>query len=325
MPDRIPATPHADVAPATDGALDNPTVGIGYLVVAMFFFSVQDVIIKFLSGDLAVHQIVFVRSLIAIPLIVLIARIEGGVGRLRTRRLGLQLFRGAIGFCAYTAFYLSIASVPLGLATTLFFAAPLFVTALAVLILKEHVSIRRWLAVIVGFAGIVIALQPGADAFDPAALLAVLASLLYAFEILVTRRLGRTESGASLAFYLLLAFLILSPVSGLILGTGAFATESHPSLAFLTRAWIMPTPTDLALLAGCALAAGLGIYGTGQGYRFAQASVAVPFEYTSLFWAVLWGYLFWAEVPLLTTYIGIAFVVGSGLYIFYRESRINAS
>jgi len=304
---------------------DVPVKGIAFLVTAMFFFSVQDVVIKSLSGDLAAHQIVFVRSLIALPLVLVIARIEGGLGLLYTRRLGLQMIRGAIGFCAYTAFYLSIASVPLGLATTLFFAAPLFVTALAVLILKEQVSVRRWAAVIVGFAGIVVAVRPGTGAFDPAALLAVLSSLLYGAEILITRRLGRTESGASLAFYLLLTFLILSPVSGLVFGSGAFATDVHPSLAFLTRAWIMPETNDLMLLAVCAVAACLGIYGTGQGYRYAEASVAVPFEYTSLFWAVLWGYLFWAEVPELTTYVGIALVVGSGLYIVHRERLKKAA
>lgn len=298
---------------------DAPLKGILFLMLGIAAFSIQDVIIKSLSGDYSVHQIVMIRSIAALPLIVVIARIEGGFSRLKTRRLPLHIARALLGFCAYTAFYMSIATVPLGLATTLFFAAPVFVTALAVLVLREKVSIRRWSAVFVGFVGIVIALRPGTESFEWGALLAVASALVYAFEILLTRRLGPTESGSALAFYLMLVFLVISPISLLIFGSGAF-TSDHPALAFLMRAWVVPPPEDIGLIALCGIAAAIGIYGLGQGYRLAQASVAVPFEYSALFWAVLWGYLFWTEIPAVTTYIGIAMVVGSGLYIFHRES-----
>ena len=298
---------------------DAPLRGIMFLMFGIAAFSIQDVIIKHLSGDYSVHQIVMIRSLVALPILVVVAHVEGGIGRLRTRRLPLHIARGLLGFCAYTAFYMSIATVPLGLATTLFFAAPVFVTALAVLFLGEKVSIRRWSAVFVGFAGIVIALRPGTESFEWGALLAVVSAFVYAFEILLTRKLGPTESGASLAFYIMLTFLLISPVSGLIFGSGAFSAE-HPALAFLVREWVWPPAADLGIIALCGVAATFGIYGLGQGYRLAQASVAVPFEYSALFWAVLWGYVFWTEIPAITTYVGIALVVGSGLYIFHRES-----
>ncbi len=299
---------------------DAPLKGIALLVFATAIFSVQDVVIKLFSGTYPAHQIVFVRSLVGLLPILLIVWLEGGARLLRTSRPGLQILRGLLGFLAYTTYYLALSALPLADTVTLFYASPLFVTALAVPLLGERVGPRRWLAVWLGFLGVVAVTRPFGGDLEPAMLLAVASALTYGLCMLITRKLARSEAGSTLAFYMMATFLAASAVAALVLGDGRFAVESHPSLAFLTRAWVWPTTRDLMWLVLLGLISGAGFYCISQAYRIASASLVAPFEYASLPWAILWGYLFWADVPAGSTMLGLLLIVGSGLYIIHRES-----
>ncbi len=301
-------------------SLHTPVKAVGFLVAGMTIFSFQDVLIKTMSGDYPVHQILFVRSLVALGPLWLIVMLDGGWGTLRTRRLGLHILRGFTMFAAYTTFYLAVAALPLADATALFFSAPLFVTALSVPFLGERVGLRRWLAVGVGFLGVILMLRPGAGVVDPAALLALACALFYTLSIMMTRRLGRTDSGAALAVYATLLYVPVTAVIGLVLGDGALAGGGHASLDFLLRAWSWPTWRDLGFMSLTGLIAAFGFYFLSQAYRLAEASAIAPFEYVALPWAVMWGFLFWNEVPGAATLAGILLVVGSGIYMLHREA-----
>ena len=298
---------------------DAPLKGIAFLVFSTAIFSIQDVIIKLLSSGYPAHEIVFVRSLVGMLPILLIVRYEGGWHLLRTRHLGLQVLRGLLGFTAYTTYYLALTALPLADTVTLFYASPLFVTLLAVMLMGEQVGLRRWLAVSLGFAGVVVVTRPFGGSLEPAMLLAVAAALSYAASVLVTRRLAKTDCGSSQAFYMMLTFLLASIVMGLAVGDGRFAVDGHPSAAFLLRAWVWPNPEDALLLLAVGLISGIGFYCITQAYRIASSSVVAPFEYSSLPWAILWGYLVWSDVPPSSTLLGVVLVVGSGLYIIHRE------
>ena len=302
-------------------ALDQeaPLKGILYLVVGLSLFSIQDVVIKLLSGAYPAHEIVFIRAIVSLLPILLIARLEGGWHLLRTRRPGLHVLRGLASFAAYTTYYLALTALPLADTVTLFYASPIFVTALAVMILGEQVGLRRWLAMLAGFAGVVVVTRPFGGAPEPAMLLAVASALAYSISILITRRLAKTEAASSLAFYAMITFLAASTIAGLVLGDGRFADADHPSAAFLLRAWIWPSSEDLALMVTIGLIAGVGFYCLSQAYRLASASLVAPFEYSSLPWAILWGYLVWSDLPGPATVFGLALIVGSGLYIIHRE------
>lgn len=298
---------------------DTPLKGVAFLVLGLTLFSGQDVIIKTLSGGYPAHQIVFLRSLVAMGPILAIIYLEGGLRLFHTRRPFMMILRGLMGYASYMTYYLALSALPLADVVTLFYSSPLFVTALSVPFLGEKVGGRRLMAVLVGFAGVIVIAQPGGRDLDPAMLLAVAAALCYSVSIIVTRKVSKTEAGSTLSFYGMLTFVVASGLTGLAIGDGRFAGIDHPSAEFLLRAWATPTQRDFTLIAICGLIAGAGFYCLSQAYRVAPASTIAPFEFSSLPWAILWGYLFWSELPGFWTVAGVALVVGSGLYIIHRE------
>jgi S-adenosylmethionine uptake transporter len=294
-------------------------IGIAFMCVGIFAFTFQDLIIKGISGAYPAHEIVFIRSFFALPLALLIAWFETGFRRLKTQRLGAHVLRGCLFFLAYTLYYLGIAALPLAMATAISFAAPLFITALAGPLLGEKVGKVRWFAVILGFLGVLIVMKDGLSQLEWAVVLPVVSALCYALGQLKGRHIGNTESGSALSVYVNVMFFVLSGLAGLIIGSGEFAQWSHPSLAFLLRAWVWPTPYDLLLIVGCAVAATIGIYCLGQGYRMAEANLAAIFEYTALPWAILWGFLFFSQLPTFATLAGVGLVIVAGVVIAIRE------
>jgi drug/metabolite transporter (DMT)-like permease len=223
-------------------------------------------------------------------------------------------------FTAYTSYYLALAALPMATTVALYFSAPLFITVLSVFMLKEKVGPRRWMALIAGFAGVLIMVRPGGSFFDWAALLPVLAGATYALSMISARKMGNTETAAALAFWGNAVFLVAALVMSAILGWGHFAAEAHPSLAFLLRGWAMPTAFDLMLMMSCGVIAAIGLTLLTQAYRIAEASVVTPFEYTGLIWSVLYGWIFWSDWPAAIEWAGIAIIVGAGLYVLWREA-----
>ena len=302
------------------GRVDAPVKGVLYVIAGISVFSIQDVIIRSIAGSYPVHEIVFVRSVVALVPLLVIAHVDGGLIGLRTRRPWAHVLRGGAMLASYTAYYLALVALPLALAVALYFVAPLLITALSHLLLGEKAQLRRWLAVAIGFIGVVIMTRPSGGGIEPAAVLAVLAALFYAFSAILTRRLGATESGVSLALSATLVYFAVNGLLGLWIGDGALAQKGHPSLEFLLRAWMWPTWRDFWLMAACGLIAAFGFYFLSQAYRLAQATTVSPFEYVGLPLAALWGFLFWREVPQATTILGVVLIVGSGLYVLHRES-----
>ena len=294
--------------------------GVLCLVFGLVALSFQDSLIKWMSGDYPLHQIVFTRSCIAILLTVYFAHLEGGIRLLRTRRLPLQLARGMLMVIANICYFLALAAMPLADAAAIFFVAPLFITALSVPFLGERVGPWRWAAVAAGMAGVVVMLRPGEGLAEIAALLPIAAALCYAVMQMLTRRLGGTDRASTLAFYIHVCFIAVGAVFGLIAGDGHFATGGHPSMEFLLRAWAWPSAFDAFLMLSCGILIAVAGYLLAQAYRIAEATLLAPFEYTAMPFAVLWGVLWWGDWPDATAFLGIALIVGSGLFVFYRET-----
>ncbi len=299
---------------------DQSLRGIITIVIGISIFSLQDVIIRLLSGEYSVIQIMYIRALVALGPMAMFVYWEGGFATLRKPRAGLQIARGLLQLASYTAYYMGLAAMPIADSTAIFFVAPLFVTLFSIIFLGEKIGFRRGLAVIIGFGGVLVIMQPGSGTFGIAAVLPLLAAVTYSGSVIITRRLGRTQTGASMAFYAMITFLVFSSVVGGLLGDGGYATNIHPSLDFLTRSWQMPALRDMMLLVMCGLIAACGFYCLAQGYRIAQASIVAPFEYVSMPLAVLWGFTIWNEVPSLTTIFGISLIIFSGLYVLQRET-----
>src|SRR5262245_13030266 len=306
--------------PAPAARLDAPLRGIAFILVGASVFPLQDVVIKKLSGDYAVLQIVFVRGLVSIWGLALLAWWERGAAGLSTRRPGLHAVRGALGVVAFTTYYMAIAALPLADVVALSFAGPLFLTALSALVLDEPVGARRWGAVLLGLVGVLVVLRPGTAVFEPAALLVVVSALFYAMSQTITRHLGVTDSAATIALTSTLFSVPVAAVGGLVAGRHGAGETLHPSLAFLVRGWVLPGWGELALMALCGLVAGTGAYALAQAYRAAPAGTVAPFEYVTIVWAVVWGYAFWGHVPGGATVVGLVLIVGAGLSVVHHQA-----
>ncbi len=303
-------------------AVDQNLKGVLFLVAGLAIYSLQDIIIKQLSDLYSVHQIVFVRSLISIPLLFIIIGLDPSPPKLKTSRPILHAIRGFLQFVAYTSFYLAIAAMRLADAVAIAFSAPLVITILSVLFMGEKVGLKRWLAILGGFAGVLVIVRPGAGVFEPAALLAVLCAVSYGTAQVLVRPLGRSDGGAQMALYATIVYVVCSGSLWFVIGDGSYLTgDMHPSLAFLLREWTMPTVTHMSMMLATGLISAIGMYCLAQAYRVGEASAVSPFEYTGLIWAIGFGYLIFGELPTIYSVIGILMIVGAGLAVIHRENR----
>jgi drug/metabolite transporter (DMT)-like permease len=301
-----------DIA-TTAGAGASVLRGIFLMVLSVFLFSSMDAVIKWASADYPTGQIVFFRNFLAFVPIYLFLWRTGTPMPLRTRRLGGHLLRGIVGVTSMALFFLALGLLPLADAMALGMSGPIFLTALSVPLLKEHVGLRRWSAVIVGFIGVLIMVRPGSGVFQPTALIAIGGAFFYALAMVSIRHLSRSEPATAIVFY----FTLFAAVVGLL---------TWP-LAGVAPAWLDPWVTPD--LEGWAVLIGIGLIGgTAQltmTYAFKMAPVAViaPFEYGAIVIGVSYGLAIWNEVPDRYIVLGAAIVIASGLYILYREAKLR--
>lgn len=296
--------------------------GILFLCGGAMIFTVQDVIIKWISGDYPVAQILATRSLVAYVPMCAILYLDGGLKAITWRRKRLLLLRGILMFLSYMAYYLGIVAIPLAEAAALFYTVPLFIVALSGPMLKERIGPGRWLAVVAGFMGAVIMLRPGAGVIDPAAFFSLLSAVLYAVAQLLARDLGANYNASIMGLSQNSVNLVAALGIGLVAGDGAYeAGASHPSLIFLLRPWAMPDVVDLLLMAATGVIAGVAIWCLTHAYRIAPATVIAPFEYCSIIWVVLLAYLIWGEVPQPLTILGGAMIIIAGAYVLGSARR----
>ncbi len=291
---------------------------------ASLVFTLNDVGIKFLSGGYPLHELVLIRALVAVAItLFILVPLEGGYGNLRTRRWRIHLARGVLLVMANMCFFLSLATIPLAEATAIFFVSPLLITAFSVAFLGEQVGPRRWTAVIVGLAGAVIMLRPGTGAFQPAAVLPVMAAIGYAAVHTLTRKIGVSEKASTMAFYIQLTFITVSAVIGLAVGDGRHGDLGGPSIEFLLRAWTWPPADDLLIMAGIGCMSAAGGYLISQAYRLCEAALIAPFEYIALILAVIWGITIFGEWPDWIAWTGTTLILCGGLFVFLREAALD--
>jgi drug/metabolite transporter (DMT)-like permease len=290
--------------------------------ISVVFFSINDVAIKFLSGGYALHQVVLIRSVIGLIIIlVVIAPLTNGWAIARTKRLKMHMLRGLCVVFANMTFFLGLAAMPLADAVAIFFVSPLVITVFSVIFLGETVGPRRWAAIAVGFVGVLIMMRPGTAAFQAASLLPLAAAFYYAGIHIITRRIGGTESAATMAFYIQIMFIVVCLAMGLAVGDGRFGDQTDPSLSFLLRAWSWPLQADYPVFLVIGVGIAFGGYLISQAYRVTEVSFVAPFEYLALPMSVVWGMLVFDEFPGGWDYVGMALILGAGLFTVLREAQ----
>lgn len=311
-----------------DGAQSNTRLAAIFIVIAMAAISINDTIVKFLSDDYPLHQIVFTRSAIGIWLTFVLLRMEGGLRLLRTRQPWLHLLRALSITIANLLFFTAIAVMPLGLTTAIFFVAPLLITLLSVPILGASIGPRRLAAVGLGLAGVV--LITGGDTSlpenTPTLVLALPlgAAFFYALMQVLTAKLGKDAKASAMAIYIQANFLLVSAGFFLVAGDGRFADGlSNESMIFLLRPWTLPEIGDWVFLLVIGAMSGVIGYTLSAGYRLGEPATLAPLEYIALPFAMLWGWLVFAERFDGPMIVGSAMIVAAGLYVFWRERALD--
>jgi drug/metabolite transporter (DMT)-like permease len=274
---------------------------IAVICIGIVCLVVNDAFAKWLTADYPPLQIIFVRNLLAMPMITAIVLWLGGPRALQTRHPGIHALRGLLMVGGAYTFFVGLKVLPLAEATSLIFAAPIFITALSVPLLRERVGWRRWAAVVVGFVGVLIIVRPGAATFQPASLFVVATAMFYALGMISARWIDRGEDVWRLMFYMVLFPLVFS---GLL----------------VPFVWQTLQMSHLPLFLGMAVFGSLGMTLISQSFRMGPAAVVAPFEYTALIWASLLGWLVWGDIPGFWIYAGAAVIIASGIYIVVRET-----
>jgi drug/metabolite transporter (DMT)-like permease len=278
--------------------------GIALMVLAVGLYAVMDALVKWLGPSYPTIEIIFFRSLFAfIPIAFFLLR-SGSLAQLRTAHPLGHAVRALTGLASLSLFFYTYTHMPLANVIAISFAAPLLVTALSVPLLGERVGWRRWSAVLIGFLGVVIMVQPDSSAFDQIAVLALSATILYALVMVFIRKLSRTETSTAIVFYYALTSTLISG-------------------AFMPFVWVMPDLEGWVLLILVGLIGGLAQIAMTNAFRLADVSIVAPFDYMHIIWAALLGYFIWGEIPGNSLWIGVAIVMASGIYVLFREAHLG--
>ena len=286
---------------------------IGFKLISALLFAALSAFVRQLGDVVPVGQLVFFRSACAIPPVLLIYALRGELASaVYTRRPLGQLGRGALSVAGMFTNFSALARLPLADATAISFASPLITVALAAVILKEHVRIYRWTAVLVGFSGVIVMLIPHFDvkhyavagAATIGSMLALFSAFCNAGTVIQTRRLTQSETTSSIVFY----FSLVTALAGVV------------TLPF---AWHTPTGSELLILVSMGIFGGVAHIFLTESYRHATASVVAPFDYSSMLWALLLGYWVFGELPSALVYVGGAIVAGAGLFVIWRERTLG--
>jgi len=279
--------------------------GIALLIIAMLFFSLMDATAKGLSERNSSIMVVWARYTSQVVWSFLI--LSPWLFRLmRTKQLKMQWLRSALLFGATLAFFTSMRYLKLAEATAIFEIAPLLITILSVVILKETVGLHRKIGVAIGLLGALVIVRPGMGVFQWAALLPMIAAFFYASYSIATRFLGRDEPAATSFLYTALIGTIVASL-------------------MVIPAWESPPSSDIPIMISFGMIGGLGHIALVGALRFAPASMLAPFGYTGLMFNTLWGYAFFDEVPDLPTIIGGLIIVAAGLYVWHREMQARTA
>lgn len=282
----------------------NQLKGIGCLIVSGAILAFTDGLSKLLTGSFPPGEILFFRSIfVFIPISIMVWR-SGGLRTLRIVNWSGQVARGVFAVVTSFMFMMALKHMPLADITAIMFASPIFLTAFAPYFLGEQVGWRRWTAVAVGFCGTLLMIRPTGDTLLWPSLLALGATILICFRDIATRRLSKTDNANSIMFCTT-ACVMLGGLSSAFFG------------------WRTPDLESLGLFMLTGILQGTGQYFLVSAFLYGEAVVVAPFRYLSLIWAALYGYLLFSDVPGFETLLGASIVVGSGLFIFYREARLH--
>ena len=291
--------------------------GIASVLAGMCFFVIQDGMMKSMLGPVSLWMLIVARGIMAVVIFGPVIAYLGGPHRLLSPLWPIHLVRAMLFTWGFSLFYAAFPLMGLAEVTTIFFAAPLFVAVMAALWLGESIGVHRIGALILGFVGVVIAINPTGGAFQWAALLPLTCAVVYAVGQILARKIGDRETSLTTGFYTVsFSGILILPTGWVVNQIIDFGPE------FTHLRWEPSVPMDLVpLLVVLGIVGLIGYTLLSRAYQIANASLVAPFDYCYLPLAAVMGWVLWDEVPGTTTFIGMGMIIVAGLYLGYRELR----
>ena len=298
---------------------NNNPKGILLILAGMALFSIQDSLIKYIFEESALYELYFGRTLTALILLFIFLKVTSQKLVIKTHYPLLTCCRVICFFFGFSFFYISLTYMSLAMANALFFSSPFFISILAIIFLGEKVGIRRWLAIIVGFIGVYIVLNPDIENFNYMKLAPVACALCYAISMTITKITSEKDNVYSQMFHLYIGAIGISILFFIFTGKGQFNTYSDPTFQFILREWFTNPTYAWPYIVAMGFVAAVSFYCVFSAYSVASPSVVSLFEYSLIIWAIIIGYVLFNDVPTIRTFVGVALIIGAGVYIYLRE------
>ncbi len=301
---------------------ENNSLAIFYIIAGMTVFSVQDTLVRILSSEVSILQIMFLRSLVGLAILFIFLKIIKIPIIFSSEYPLLTVIRAILFMFAFLFYYIGLAYLPYAVTTALFFTTPFFITILSKIFLKETVGLIRLLTIIFGFLGVVIIANPTIDSFNIFMIFPILCALGYSASMIIIKMTSDKDSVYSQTFHVYIATLIFAPLVTYLGDSFNAASGNNVILNFVFRSWILNSYTQYLLIfivGVCVVAGFLLIF---NAYRVGKPFVIAPFEYTILLWSIFYGWLIWDESVTLRSWVGMVMIVSAGIFLFYRE-KIN--
>ena len=298
---------------------NNNPKGIIFILLGMLAFAAQDSIMKYIYSFVSLYEVYSIRTIVSLLIILLFLKITKKPIIFKTQYPILTFCRVILFFFGFSFFYASLTVLPLATATALFFVTPFLITIFAKFILKEQIGPRRWLAVIIGFIGVYIILNPDFNNFDFMSLTPIACAFCYSLSMIIIKMTSEKDSVYTQTFTFYIGAIIISVIFYLTFGDGKYNTIDHPASQFIFREWFNNLENSILFMIATGFTASLAFYFIFSAYRIASPAVVSPFEYSILLWSTLSGWFFFNEVPDTKTLIGMILIVCGGVYIFVRE------
>ena len=280
---------------------------------------------KHIYNFVSLYEIYLIRTVVSFVLILLFLIITKKPIVFKSQYPLLTFTRVILFFFGFSSFYVSLTVLPLGTETALFFVNPFLITIFAHFFLKEEIGLRRWSAVVVGFIGVYVTLNPDFSNFNYLSLLPILCALCYSLSMIIIKKTSDKDSVYTQTFTFYIGAIIISTIFYFIIGDGQYHVSDPPASQFIFREWFVDFNSNILLMTATGVTATLAFLFLFTAYSIASPAVVSPFEYSILFWSPLVGWLYFDEIPSLNTVIGILIIVSSGVYIFMREKAQNQS
>jgi len=302
---------------------ENTPKAIILIIIGMSVVTLQDILIKLLSSETNIFLLLLFRASLGTILLLIFLRIKKVPIIFKTKFPALTIIRVLLFYSAFILYFFSLTKLSLATAVSLFFVSPFFITILSMFFLNETIGFRRWFALIIGFIGVILVMDPKINNFNIYTIFPVICAFFYALTMIIQKKTSREDSLYSQVFHIYIFATLTSLIMGFVIGSGNYNDPSNDHLEFIFRAWSLNNINIVFLIfimSVCGFVAFLCIF---KAYRIGSPPSVAPFEYVLIPLSLIFSWIIWKESLSFKGYIGLVFIIFGGIYTFYRENKKN--